>query len=211
MNVLQEILSSQNGQLVEQLGKQFGLSSDDAGKAISNLIPAIGGGIKKTATDKSGLDALLSTLENQGGIKSAIDNVGDLGSSASAQAGNEILGSIFGSKDVSRQVADQASQSTGISSSTLKKLLPVVAGLVMSSLNKRGGTGAGGLGALLGAAAASRSGGGLGNLGGLGRLAGALLGGRGRQQQRSGLESMLDFDGDGDIADDVLNLAKKLF
>src|SRR5262245_28646427 len=41
---------------------------------------------------------------------------------------------IFGSPDVSRAVADQAQQFSGVSSDILKKMLPVLAGIVMSGL-----------------------------------------------------------------------------
>ena len=70
--------------------------------------------------------------------------------------GNQILGHIFGSKDKSREVASQASQQSGVDSSVLKKLLPIVAGAVamhyMSKRGRSGGGGAGGglLGSILG-------------------------------------------------------------
>ncbi len=38
--------------------------------------------------------------------------------------GNNILGHILGSKDVSRAVADRASANTGIDSGMLKQMLP---------------------------------------------------------------------------------------
>jgi Carboxypeptidase regulatory-like domain/Bacterial protein of unknown function (DUF937) len=48
-----------------------------------------------------------------------------------------ILGHIFGSKDVSRQVASRASAQTGISESVLKGMLPVVAAMAMGAMSKR--------------------------------------------------------------------------
>ena len=41
--------------------------------------------------------------------------------------GNGILGHIFGSKDVSRQVAARAAQSSGVAPDILAKMLPLVA------------------------------------------------------------------------------------
>ena len=209
MNILQEILKADGGNVVGQLAQQFGLDANDASKALSNLIPAIAGGIKKTSQSKSGLDSLISKLESNQNVANAIERPAAIGSPDVTQTGNEILGDIFGSKEVSRTVAGQTANSTGIDLGILKKMLPVVAGLVMSSLNKKGQSSAGGLGELLGNVskpAAKKS-------GGLGALLGGLFGGRGRTQAKetSGLGSLLDFDGDGDIADDVLNLAKKLF
>ena len=45
------------------------------------------------------------------------------------EPGNEVLGQIFGSKDVSRSVADHAAGQTGISAGLLKQMLPILASL----------------------------------------------------------------------------------
>lgn len=213
MNILQEILQAQDGSVVNQLAQQFGLDSRDAGKALSNLIPAIAGGIKKTSQSQAGLESLIAKLESNQNVANAIEQPSAIGNSDVAETGKQILGDIFGSKEVSRTVAGQTANSTGIDLGTLKSMLPVVAGLVMSSLNKKGQQAGGGLGDLLssvGAAtqATQRTGGGLGS------LIGGIFGGKRRSapaQKSGGFESLLDFDGDGDISDDVLNLAKKLF
>lgn len=70
--------------------------------------------------------------------------------------GNSILGQVFGSKDVSRAVAGRAAEQTGIGADILKKMLPVVATMVMAGLSKQNaalpaqGSGAGNfLGSLL--------------------------------------------------------------
>jgi len=47
-------------------------------------------------------------------------------------AGNDALSVIFGSPDVSRAVVDQAQNFSGVRSDVLKKMLPVLAGLVVS-------------------------------------------------------------------------------
>jgi hypothetical protein len=45
---------------------------------------------------------------------------------------------MFGSPDASRAVADQAQQYSGISSAILKKLLPIIAGILISGLARSG-------------------------------------------------------------------------
>lgn len=81
----------------------------------------------------------------------------------------------------------------------------------MSSLNQKGQASSGGLGELLGGLAQSSTP--TSSSGGLGSLLGSLLGGRTKQApaKEQGLESLLDFDGDGNISDDVMDLVKKLF
>lgn len=211
MNLIQEILGAQGGGVVKQLGQQLGLDNAQVEKALTNLIPAIAGGVKKTAQSPSSLDALLKTLQQNKGLETAVQRPEVLANETSQQAGNDILGEIFGSKDVSRTVASQTAQSTGIDLSALKKMLPLIAGLVMSSLNQKGQASSGGLGELLGGLAQSSTP--TSSSGGLGSLLGSLLGGRTKQApaKEQGLESLLDFDGDGNISDDVMDLVKKLF
>ncbi len=163
------------------LASQFGLSPDQANSAVGALLPAILGGIQKSEQG-GGLGDLTNIVNNMGAPEQ------DVGS------GNSILGQIFGSKDVSRQVASHASAQTGISDTILKAMLPVVAGLVAQQVAKKMGGGVmGGLagaiaGSMLGGSAASAapSGG-----GGLADILGGLMGGGGQQQASNPLEQIL--------------------
>lgn len=65
-----------------------------------------------------------------GGLMGGGAGGGILGSLIGGGVGNQVLGQIFGSKDASRDVAAQASQQSGVDTSVLKKLLPIVAGAV---------------------------------------------------------------------------------
>ncbi len=167
------------------LASQFGISPDQANSAVGALLPAIMGGIQKTE-DSGGLGQLGTIVGGMGAPEQDIDS------------GNNILGQIFGSKDVSREVASHASQQTGISDTILKAMLPVVAGLVAQQVAKRMGGGMmGGLaGAVVGsmmggsaAAGAPAGGGGLGGL--LGGLAGAFGGGGQQQTSANPLDQIL--------------------
>jgi hypothetical protein len=106
--------------------------------------------------------------------------------------GNEVLGQIFGTKEVSRTVAADAAGKTGIDPAVLKKMLPILAMLVGGYLSAR----AGGSGAQ-----------GSGGLGGLGSILGSVLGG---EKAGGGLGSLLDLDGDGNPLDDIIGMAGKL-
>jgi hypothetical protein len=56
-------------------------------------------------------------------------------------AGNDALSVIFGSPDVSRAVIDQAQNFSGVNSNILKKMLPVLAGVLISGLMRSGPSG----------------------------------------------------------------------
>jgi len=116
MNLLDLLLSNENSGAMEHLGKNFDLSSDQTQAAVKELIPALTRGMQKNTSDAPGLDELLD---------------------ATIKDGNDILGHIFGNKQVSRDVAARASERSGISSTILKKMLPIVATMVMSQLGKK--------------------------------------------------------------------------
>jgi len=110
--------------------------------------------------------------------------------------GNDVLGQIFGSRDVSRAVAQNASGSSGLDPALLKKMLPILAMLAAGYMAKQHSGG--------GVAASVQSAG-----GGLGGLLGGLFGG-GDAGAVSGLASMLDMNGDGNPLDDIIGMAGKL-
>jgi len=178
MDLLKTILESQGGNTVNQLSNQFGLDGNQTNSALAQLIPMLAGGVKKNV-QKDGLDSLISAL-NAGNHSQYLDNPSQLENSSTVSDGNAILGHLLGSKDVSRQVAGHAAQNTGIDSSILKKMLPIVATMVMGGMSKQSESG-GVLGSLLSA---------------------------GQSSQSSGLEgiltSFLDQDGDGSVVDDLM-------
>jgi len=212
MNLLDAILGG-GGSPVTTMAKQFGLDEGDVTKVIQQMIPALTNGVKKNVARKGGLENLLQAL-NKGGHDRYLDNPGALASTKAVDDGNGILGHIFGSKDTSRELAKRTAKTTGISAEILKKMLPLIAGLVMGSLKKQGGN-SGLLDQLLGSLtggnrSTSSSGGGL-----LGGLLGSLFGGTRKKRASSSaldaLTGLLDADGEGSAIDDILGMARKMF
>ena len=190
MSIL-EILQQSGG--IETMARELGVNESVAQAGAAALLPSILGGFKKTTqAQPTGLDGLGGLLGQLGG-GGLLDSV--LGSQPTpVDQGNQVLGQIFGSKEVSRTVAAGAEQQTGISSDLLKKMLPVVAMMVAGYMAKQGGESSGN-----------------GN-GGLGGLIGGLLGGGSKASSGGlgGLASLLDLDGDGNPLDDIIGMAGKL-
>ncbi|MCW0199293.1 MULTISPECIES: DUF937 domain-containing protein [unclassified Sphingopyxis] len=198
---LTDILAQAGG--IESMASQLGVSPTVAKQGAEALLPAILGGFKTQAQNAGGVEGLGGLLGQLGG-GGLLDAV--LGSQATpVQAGNDVLGQIFGSKDVSRTVADHAAGQTGLDSGLLKQMLPILAMMVAGYMAKQGGqqSGGGGLGDLIGGAL-----GGGGSGGGLGGMLGSVLGGSGGGL--GGLGKMLDMDGDGNPLDDIIGMAGKL-
>lgn len=189
MNI-NEILAETGG--LQSMARELGISEADAANGAQALTPAILGGFKKQAqTQPGGLDGLGGLIGQLGGGGLLADVLSP--QPTNVNQGNDVLGQIFGSKDVSRAVAQDASTRTGLDSGLLKKMLPIVAMMITGSMAKQqsnvaaAGAGAGGIGGLLG----------------------GLLGGGASSGQSSGLAglaSMLDMNGDGNPLDDLLRM-----
>jgi hypothetical protein len=189
---IDDILAQMGG--IGAMARELGVSESQAASGAAALLPAILGGFKKQAqAQPTGLDGLGGLLGQLGGG----DLLDDVLSPrpTNVNRGNDVLGQIFGSKDVSRTVAQNAASSSGLDLSVLKKMLPMLAMLAAGFMSGGGKA----------AAQPTSAGGGLGDL--LGGLLGG--GGAGGGGALSGLASMLDIDGDGNPLDDILSMAGK--
>jgi hypothetical protein len=135
MNILDAIVGAQGGSGVQELGRQFGLNDSQVSSALSALVPALAAGFQQNMSSPQGLDGLLSALRG-GQHGQYVDDPSVLGRADTMSDGNGILGHIFGSKDVGRQVATRAAAQTGIGASVLKGMLPVVAAMMMGAMSK---------------------------------------------------------------------------
>jgi hypothetical protein len=136
MNILEAILGAQGGDARQQLGQQFGLDQDQVSSALSVLVPALAAGFNRNMSSSQGLDGLIAALSG-GQHQQYVDDVSTIGRAGTISDGNGILGHIFGSKDVSREVAARAASQTGLSEPVLKSMLPIVAAMMMGSLSKQ--------------------------------------------------------------------------
>src|SRR5262245_5337238 len=123
---------------MSELGQQFGLSPQQTQAAVAALLPAISMGLKRATATPEGLGSLLAVMGAQPDFDAMYDDPKIAFSREGRTAGNAGLSRMFGSPEASRAIADQAQQMSGISSSILKKLLPVLAGILISSLMKSG-------------------------------------------------------------------------
>ncbi len=140
MGLLEQLLGANNGAVVDQVSQRFGLEPAQAASAIDALLPMVAAGFQTRATAGGGLGDLIGALAGGGAAKYAED-LSQLGQPSSVDDGNVILGHIFGSKDVSREVAARASAQTGIGPDILKALLPIVASMVVGAMAKGAASG----------------------------------------------------------------------
>lgn len=190
-----DILAQTGG--LQSMARELGISETEAATGAAALTPAIMGGFKKQAqTHPGGIEGLGGLLGKLGG-GGLLENVLSPQRTDVSQ-GNNVLGQIFGSKDVSRTVADDAATKTGLDPSVLKKMLPILAMLVAGYMAKQRSA--------AGPGVPMESGGGLGG------VLGGMLGGGGMRGAGGGggLASMLDMNGNGNPLDDILGMAGRM-
>ncbi len=136
MDLMDLLKATGGGDSIGQLAKTVGLGSSDTSSLVKALAPALMRGMQKNTADEDGMAGLRNALET-GGHDRYIDDPSLLASDATRTDGNNILGHIFGSKDVSRNVAAVASKDTGIDASLIKKALPLLATLAMGAMSKK--------------------------------------------------------------------------
>ena len=135
MDLLDLLKSSGGDNSIGQLASAVGLDSSDASKLVASLAPALMGSLTKSAVQDNGLSSLRSALE-KGGHDRYINNPETMHAEETRVDGNKILGHLFGSKDVSREVARTAEKETGIDAGLIKKALPLLATLAMGAMSK---------------------------------------------------------------------------
>ncbi len=122
---------------VQSMAREFGVSEAQAASGAAALLPAILGGFKKqTQAQPAGLEGLIGMLGGLGG-GGLMDEV-LAPQPTNVSPGNDILGQIFGSREVSRTVAQNAAGQTGLDPMLLKKMLPVLAMLVAGYMARQG-------------------------------------------------------------------------
>ena len=189
-------IMKQTGAL-DSISRELGVDPATARIGAEALLPAILGGFKKQAqAQPTGLDGLGGLLSQLGG-GGLLDQV-LAPEPTNTGLGDAVLGQIFGSKDVSRTVAQNAATQSGLDPALIKKMLPMLAMMVAGYMARQHGPSqitsqSGGLGGLLG------------NL-----LAGGASAGSTGAPHSGGLASMLDMNGDGNPLDDIMRLAGRV-
>jgi hypothetical protein len=130
------LAQAQNGNGMQALAQQYGLSMQQTQAAVAALLPAFSQGLQRNTADPYGLGAFMTAMAS-GQHAKYFEDATRAFSPQGVDEGNGILGHLFGSKDLSRAVASQAAQASGVSQQILQQMLPAIASMVMGGLFKQ--------------------------------------------------------------------------
>lgn len=188
MSVLDILTQQLDDKAIQQMGNQLGVDDNTASQAVSAALPMLIGALANNSSQSGGAQALASALDrdHDGGILD--DVVGFLGQgSQSSGLGAGILKHILGGRQGNAENA--LGKVAGLNSGQAGQLLSMLAPLVMGALAKQKQSGGLDAGALAGMLAGDRQ-----------RVE------RAQPQAGSFLQSVIDRDGDGNIADDIAEI-----
>ena len=187
-SILDFLDSEKGNSFVQKASSRLGEDPEKVKTALSSALPMMLGGMKRNSRTPEGAASLNRALEDQKHDGSLLDSLSggglDLGSLLGEGSG--ILGHIFGGKQ--NKVEDAVSATSGMDSAKISQLLKMAAPIIMGILGnqkRKDNVGQGGIGDLLGSVLGSSS-----------------------SHDQSMLESFLDRDGDGNIANDMGKLFK---
>ena len=167
---------------IGEIAKELGVSKDEASKGVALALPALVSGLHANASDPKGAASLLAALE--GKDTSLVDGNISL-ADVDTTDGKKIVNHIFGA--ASPDVAAKLGGASALGSGMMKKLLPILAPIVLAFIVKQmtgskakstTPSASGGIQDILGQVlGGAMSGGGSGSGGGIGDILGQVLGG----------------------------------
>lgn len=147
MNLFEMMQQAQNGQAMQNIARQYGLSQQQTQSAIEALLPAFSMGLQRQTQNPQAFGNLAQMM-----TATPFGQMFETGGSAipthAQTMGNDVLSQLFGSKEISNAVAAQAAATSGVGQAILKQMLPVIASMVMGGLFKSANNQ--GLGGILG-------------------------------------------------------------
>lgn len=147
MNLFDIMQSAQNGQAMQNLARQYGLSQQQTQAALDALLPAFSMGLQRQTQDPYAFGSLAQMMTASPYAR-FFEAPGSAIPTGAQRAGNDVLSQLFGSPEVSRAVAAQAAATSGVSQAIIKQMLPIIASMLMGGLFKSSNNQ--GLGGILG-------------------------------------------------------------
>jgi len=123
MSIFDMLEGAAGSAAMSQIAERVGLPPSQLQAVVGTLAPLVISKLHSKSQEGS-LDTSAGSQSPQPGTDAAEDH------------GNSILGSIFGSKEVSRSVAQETADNTGVSVDKVKQVLPQVASIAAAAMHQ---------------------------------------------------------------------------
>lgn len=185
--LIQSVMKQLSGDTISSMGSNLGLDEQTTQQAIALALPIIVGALDRNASSSEGAKALTDALARDHSGELLTDVSRGAVRKATMEDGAAILGHVFGGQQ--QNVGQSIGKATGIDPQTVALLMSMLAPVVLEVLGqkrKEENWGASDVSRML---QEERT------------IA---------QSQQPRLSQLLDFDGDGDISDDVVSIGTTL-
>ena len=126
---------AQGGAGFDNLARQFGLRPDQVQLAVAALVPAFAMGLQRQAANPNAMAQFMQMM-TAGHYPTFFDSAAQAFSAQGRQEGQAIVDRLFGSDEVTRRVAQQAAQFSGVGTEALNQILPLVAAIFAGGMYK---------------------------------------------------------------------------
>lgn len=150
-SILDQVLGQLQGGGIGQMSQTLGLGEEDVSKVVGGAVPALMAALTRNSGSTDGAGALFAALDRDHDGSILDDVAGFLGNAGSAEQGAGILKHALGSRQA--RVETALSQTSGVDSASVSKIVAMIAPLVMGALGRsqrEQGLDAGGLASMLG-------------------------------------------------------------
>lgn len=189
MDILDMILDNLNNKdAIDELSRSTGADNERVKNAVNLGVPTLVEAMSRNAKTSQGASSLSEALDEH--KDSSVEDIGDFLRRANTQDGSKILNHVFGSNNIN--VQNNLSRQTGLEQNQISGLMAQLAPLVMSMLGKQkssNNVGANDLPSMLK----------------------SLLGNGNNSGIMSAVTNLLDKNNDGNIMDDLGDIAGGLF
>jgi hypothetical protein len=130
------ITAAQGGQAIKNMARTYGLDAQQVEGVLGAIIPEFSRVVARNTLNRAGVADIVRELGNSD-TQAALAPGASLNSPDVVAAGNDILGTLLGSKHASRGVAARAARETGVSESVIRQMLPAIAAMAMGGVAKQ--------------------------------------------------------------------------
>ena len=136
MEIATVLKNAQGGAAINNLASAFGADPTKIGPAVNSMLADLSRRIERDTFSRGGLADIVKMLGDDTAGR-ALSEPRKLASPEVIDSGNGVLDVLIGNKHISRGIAARAAAESGIDAEVLKKMLPVVASMMVGGLQQK--------------------------------------------------------------------------